>query len=89
MAVVGVVAVAAFGWLDAFYLRQERLFRLLYEQARVVDTDVELFSMDTRAFQADPRTGWLRVIRAPVLVVQYTTLMAAGVVIALATSVWS
>ena len=55
VAVVGVVAVAAFGWLDAFYLRQERLFRLLYERARVVDTDVELFSMDTRAFQADPR----------------------------------
>ena len=47
VAVVGVVAIAAFGWLDAFYLRQERLFRLLTSGPCVVDTDVELFSMDT------------------------------------------
>jgi len=46
--------------LDAYYLRQERLFRALYDAVREGRADVPPFSMDTGpvAGEVDP---WLRV----------------------------
>jgi hypothetical protein len=42
------VPTAAFWWLDAYYLRQERLFRMLY--AKIVAGGVAPYSMDAAAF---------------------------------------
>ena len=38
---------AIFWWLDAYFLHQERLFRALYDQARLSDEETVDFAMDT------------------------------------------
>jgi hypothetical protein len=45
IALVGLMPVAAFWGLDAYFLRQERLYRILYDHVRRSDTDVEPFAM--------------------------------------------
>ena len=42
-----------FWWLDTFYLRQERLFRLLYNNAAV--SQIVSFLMDTRPYDGQER----------------------------------
>lgn len=51
MAIVALLPPVAFAWLDAFYLRQERLFRELYRDAIRSGTTVAVFDMDTRKYQ--------------------------------------
>ena len=48
--IVGLLPSLAFWFLDSYFLRQERLFRHLYEDARRFDGTIELFSMDTRRY---------------------------------------
>ena len=48
-AVVALLPPVVFAGLDAFYLRQERLFRALYNAAAMPASAVPLFSMDTRS----------------------------------------
>ena len=49
--IVGLLPALAFWFLDAYFLRQERLFRRLYEDARRFDGSVPPFSMDTTRYQ--------------------------------------
>ncbi|MER6168417.1 MULTISPECIES: hypothetical protein [Streptomyces] len=42
--------IALFWLLDGFFIRQERAFRSLYEEARKGETSIELFSMDASRF---------------------------------------
>jgi hypothetical protein len=44
VAVLGLVVVCSFAVVDSHYLREERLFRCLYNEAR--QANVEVFSMD-------------------------------------------
>lgn len=53
---VSVFPVMAFAWLDAFYLRQERLFRELYNDAIKPTPEVTLFSMSTQKYTDDENT---------------------------------
>ncbi|MGY0236016.1 hypothetical protein [Longispora urticae] len=46
IAATGFIPLVAFWLLDAYYLRQERLFRLLYNDVCVPDGGVKPFSMD-------------------------------------------
>jgi hypothetical protein len=46
-----VVPIVGFWMLDSYYLRQERLFRALYEDARKPDPAVELFSMNVSPYR--------------------------------------
>jgi hypothetical protein len=46
-AVVALLPAFCFWGLDAYYLRQERLFRALYDQVRSGRATVALFGMDT------------------------------------------
>lgn len=46
---LGLVAVFFFGLLDSFYLREERLFRKLYDDAR--KGRIEVYSMDKNAYR--------------------------------------
>ncbi len=50
MALVALLPPIAFAWLDAFYLRQERLFRELYRDAIRPGSLVPIFEMDTRKY---------------------------------------
>lgn len=58
MAYVALLPWLAFWLLDGFFLRQERLFRGLYDQCRQDLTTPSDFSMDTRAI---PVASWLKV----------------------------
>jgi hypothetical protein len=42
-----------FWGLDAFYLRQEKLFRKLYDAAIKPGSSIVVFSMDTKSYEAD------------------------------------
>lgn len=48
VAALGIVVVAVFAVLDSYYLREERLFRCLYNSAR--KGKVEVYSMDKDAY---------------------------------------
>lgn len=48
IAFVGSAMATAFWVLDAYYLRQERWFRALYDKVRAEPSAVEPFSMETR-----------------------------------------
>lgn len=50
LALVVLLPAAAFAWLDHCYLRQERLFRELYDDARSENTEVPVFSMKTECY---------------------------------------
>lgn len=45
------VPLLVFWLLDAYYLRQERLFRCLYDEVRRTNSDVEPFSMNVAAYR--------------------------------------
>ena len=47
MVFVAYLPVLMFWWLDAFFLRQERLYRELYDHVRTSDKDESDFSMKT------------------------------------------
>lgn len=80
VAVVGVLAVLAFWYLDAFFLRQERLFRCLYDA--VVDTTrnppIDAFSMDTRPFAKQKANTWPSVLRRSTVSLFFGVLVLAG-----------
>lgn len=78
IAAVGLLPTLGFWWLDAYFLRQERLFRCLYDDVRQPDTPVVLFSMHTRLYTSNPLSRWPKVIFSITLVTFYGTLLAAG-----------
>jgi hypothetical protein len=49
-------------FLDSFYLRQERLFRALYNAVRLTNSTVEDFSMDTTLYTNLPHTKRWKVL---------------------------
>jgi len=86
MVFVAYLPVLMFWWLDAFFLRQERLFRELYDHVRTSDQEESDFSMKTlgKASQVDSQFkvacsktlgwfyGWLFVaVSAAMYVVMY------------------
>lgn len=50
MAIVAVLPPLAFAYLDAFYLRQERLFRQLFTESVATDSAIGNFEMSTLRF---------------------------------------
>ncbi|MCY4629354.1 MAG: hypothetical protein OXE75_00470 [bacterium] len=69
----------AFWGLDGYYLRQERLFRRLYDHARQADdADVD-YGMDTGLFQ--PAERWRSVVVSRTLSAFHGTLVAAVVIV--------
>src|SRR2546421_7632316 len=93
LAAGAVVAILVFGGLDTYYLRTERLFRVLYDQVRKGDPKVDAFSMaattpefkrrvSTRDTGAEPRSASVRAtLLRPVIWLFYGALLvAAGLV---------
>lgn len=50
---IALLPTIVFSVLDAYYLRQERLFRKLYDDVRRNPQGVEAFSMNTSPYQVD------------------------------------
>ena len=89
VALLGIIAVVLFGYLDARYLREERKFRALYEDAR--KGHVEAYDMRTGPYldKSDPkydaRCTWLCVLGSWSVWTFYLPLIAVGAAV-LATS---
>lgn len=81
VAAVGVLAVLAFWYLDSFFLRQERLFRCLYNA--VIDAEGEepipAYSMDTTPFKDVHDNLWPQVLRRRTVSLFFGVLVLAGV----------
>ena len=59
-AALGLLPSLSFWWLDAYYLRQERLFRKLHDAVRRGDLQSDLYSMNTAGYAKDVQ-GQLRI----------------------------
>lgn len=57
LVIIAIFPALAFWGLDAYYLRQERLFRQLYRKVSEEPDDVSAFSMDTSGYERDVQ-GW-------------------------------
>ncbi len=65
-----------FWCLDAYFLRQERRFRALYNQVRQMnEADID-FSMNTEPFSGDISNNWARALFSPTLFIYYGSLAA-------------
>lgn len=71
---------AAFWVLDAYYLRQERLFRKLYDYVRVLDESKIDFSMDTSRF-ASSVDSWFEVVFSRTLLIFHGVVLGTIVVV--------
>lgn len=76
---VAFLPAVAFWGLDGYYLRQERLFRRLYDHARQADDAGVDYGMDTGPFQSDER--WRSVVVSRTLLAFHGTLVAAVVIV--------
>ncbi len=74
---VGIVAPLAFWFLDSFFLRQERLYRYLYERVRL--GEIDLFDMNVERYAASE--AWWKATLSVTLVVFYGLLAAVGLVL--------
>jgi hypothetical protein len=79
---VAVLPIVTFWILDGFFLRQERLFRKLYDQVRVLGEDQVDFSMNTSAFNSSVQNWFLTTI-SRTLFLFYGGILAAVVIAAL------
>ena len=77
----------AFWGLDGYFLRQERLFRKLYDHARTADPSSVDYGMDTSPFL--PRTSWLRATFSRTLIAFHGALGLTIVIVIIVTSVRS
>ena len=72
----------AFWVLDAYFLRQERLFRKLYDRVRhLAETDVD-FSMDTSVVDGEV-AAWWAVVFSKTLLLFYGTVFGSIVIVML------
>jgi len=71
-----------FWGLDAFYLRQERLFRHLYDNVRLgqAASKVPLFSMDTTEYQVEVNS-WLSTLKAPTILSLHGLIAAVAIAV--------
>ncbi len=68
--------------LDAYFLRQERLFRKLYDHARVLDAASVDYSMDTQSFETQVSCT-MRVALSPTLGLFHGTITAVAIAVLL------
>ncbi|QKW34826.1 hypothetical protein HUT06_12970 [Actinomadura sp. NAK00032] len=79
---VALVPVLGFWLVDAYFLRQERLFRKLYDQARIPGGPVEVFSMNTAPYAGEVK--WPQVVGSTTLRGFYGTLVLIIVAVVVA-----
>lgn len=82
VAAAALLPTVAFWGLDAYFLRQERLFRRLYDAVRRSDPPVEPFSMDTRDHAAAV-PSWLATALSGTLLPFYGVVVLVGLILIL------
>jgi hypothetical protein len=85
LAAIALVPVVGFWLLDTYFLRQERLFRKLYDEVRTPSSSVPPFSMDTRPYTAEVK--WSRVATSMTMLSLYGILILLDLVIIVGGSV--
>lgn len=75
LAAVGVLPLLCFWYLDCFFLRQERAFRRLYDDARRPGSTVEPLSMNVASYLGT--MPWREVWVTPTLLLFYSPLLLA------------
>ena len=70
--------------LDAYYLRQERLFRSLYDEVRLgpSQSGVPILSMDTKKYRRNT-PSWPRTMIAPTIFFFHGAVIALAVIVAM------
>lgn len=81
LALVALLPIGGFAWLDAYFLRQERLFRHLYNAAIDPEAKVSMFAMDTTGFQEVASVRWSSVLRSSPFQVFHGTILLVGIVL--------
>lgn len=83
----GLVPICVFWGLDAYYLRQERLFRCLYDAVRLSETEstIPFFSMDTSIVKSKV-INWWKTLFSGTLVGLYATLLVITIIAAIVMS---
>ena len=81
LAAIGLMPVVIFWGLDAYFLRQERLFRCLYDQVRRHNPAIEPFSMSTAACAAGV-PSWARTLLSRTLAPFYGPVFVIGIILA-------
>jgi hypothetical protein len=80
VAAIGLMPVVIFWGLDGYFLRQERLFRCLYDRVRQRDADVEPFSMNT-SICGHSVPSWARTLPSRTLFPFYGPIFGIGVLL--------
>lgn len=80
MAAIGLMPVVVFWGLDAYFLRQERLFRGLYDQVRQRNPAVEPFSMNAATY-ATGVASWSRTLPSRTLMPFYGPVFVTGIIL--------
>ncbi len=66
---------------DGYFLSQERLFRALYDQVRLLPNEKINFSMNTTEFYKIPKNTWIHSIFSKTLIAFYTPLLVITIII--------
>jgi hypothetical protein len=80
LAAIGLMPVLIFWGLDGYFLRQERLFRGLYDQVRQRNPRVEPFSMNAAAY-AQGVASWGRTLLSRTLAPFYGPVFIIGILL--------
>ena len=80
VAATGLMPVLVFWGLDGYFLRQERLFRGLYDQVRQHNPRIEPFAMNAAAY-APPVASWARTLASRTLAPFYGPVFVIGIVL--------
>ena len=75
---VALLPALMFWILDAYFLRQERLFRKLYDGVRILDEKSIDFSMNTLSFTKT--TSWLSALFSQTLIIFYGLILIAIII---------
>ena len=87
IAAIALIPTVAFYVLDAYYLRQERLFRCLYTAVIAPGSRVPALSMDVSPYRDAAEVQWRAVLRSRPLLVLYGFILAAGVIVVILTAI--
>ena len=81
---ITIIPTIAFWALDGIYLRQERLFRKLYDKVRIMEEEDIDFSMDTSDVKQDVKS-WFRICRSKTIFPFYLPIL----LVIVAVGVWA
>lgn len=85
VAAVGLLPAAVFWGLDAYYLRQERLFRRFYDLVSRASGEVDTFSMNALVVREEVHS-WLRTLFSRTIFPFHGSIILVGLIVVIATS---